>query len=383
MHRGSKMKSAVGLPICAVLAWGCQQGTDSGAVSGGGRHDADVAALDGPAKAESEDAGHDGAADAGQEVAADAGKIEAAGGSFDGSVAVGALHFEPAAVSLAWPKGSALLQLVLEKPAPAGGVTILFEPTTPSVATPGKVTVPEGRLSVGVRIRASGKEATTFGAKLQGGGPVLATAAVTIADSVPAPKPGDLVINEVNYDVRVGGDDVNCDGTIDPYGDEFIELTNRSSHPVSLEGVNIWNDSRFKTNTPLYQVDSSVPLGPGETWILLGGSMGTEHSAPWCKVDSGFILSIGDAAGLVLGGFIGFRFVDAGDTVRITSSEAPSSTSLVDPVVLPPGSGESWTRYPDFVGPFVKHTSVPGHAADRHSSPGTLVTGEPFAAVQP
>lgn len=51
-----------------------------------------------------------------------------------------------------------------------------------------------------------------------------------------------IVITEVLYNVPAGMDgDANADGARDAVGDEFVELYNRSSEPVSLRGWSITN----------------------------------------------------------------------------------------------------------------------------------------------
>src|SRR3954471_22964587 len=98
MCRGSNRKGA-GLHLFIVLAWGCQHGNGSVAMSGAG-HDAVAITEDGSPVSPPEDSGHE---------AADPQKLDAA--PPDGAIAVGELRFEPASVGLAPPNGTAVVEL--------------------------------------------------------------------------------------------------------------------------------------------------------------------------------------------------------------------------------------------------------------------------------
>jgi hypothetical protein len=289
------------------------------------------------------------------------------------------VEIQPIAVSISGQGGTAIVEVSLRDRAPAGGFAITIASNSQAVVVPPRVVVPEGAFSVGVRIRSAASDGTAqISASISGRDSSVATATVTLAASIPPPAPGDLVINEINYDVPTINGDANCDGEVGAFPDEFIELSNRSSHPVQMLGVSLWDEFGFTSDKPRFTFPGFV-LGSGETVVIFGGPLGSTGTAPWCKGLGP--ASIGDAA--AFGNPAGFNLDNAGDTVHVTAGPGSASTSLTDPVILPPGGNQSWTRGPDFAGPFVKHTEVPGHAPDRKWTPGTLVSGAPFAAASP
>jgi hypothetical protein len=289
------------------------------------------------------------------------------------------VEIRPSAVSISGQGGTAIVEVVLPGRAPAGGLAVAIASNSQALAVPSSVVVPEGASAAGVRVRGVAPGGTAeITASISGRNPSMATATVTLAASAPLPVAGEIVVNEVNYDVPTINGDANCDGAIDAFPDEFIELSNRSSHPVQLMGVSLWDEFGFTTGKPRFSFPSFV-LGSGEVVVVFGGPFGSTGTAPWCKGLGP--ATIGDAA--AFGNPAGFNLDNAGDTVHLTAGPTGDSPSLADPVVLPPGANQSLTRGPDFVGPFGKHTDLPGHAPDRKWTPGTLMTGAPFAAASP
>jgi hypothetical protein len=291
----------------------------------------------------------------------------------------GTIELRPGSVSLMVGYGTAILEISLGRAAGPGGQSVSLASTAPGLLIPTMVVVPEGRSSVGFRVRALGASPGAITASLPAPNPALATASVSFVGTARAPFADELVINEVNYDVPTVNGDANCDGTTSAFGDEFIELANRSNHPLQLEGVTLWDEFGFSENKPRF-IFNAHALGSGETVVVFGGTLGMRMStAPWCQA---FWMSwIGDA--LILPNPQGFNLDNTGDTIHLTATPDRTSGNLADPVVLPPGANQSWTRSPDFTGPFVKHGEAPGHATDRRWTPGTLLTGEPFAAASP
>jgi hypothetical protein len=294
-------------------------------------------------------------------------------------VTIVGVEIRPSAVSIAGLGGTAIVEVVLRGRAPAGGFAVAIASNSQALAVPPSVVVPEGASAVGVRVRGVAAGGTAeITASISGRTPSMATATVTLAASAPSPVAGEIVVNEVNYDVPTINGDANCDGEVGAFPDEFIELSNRSSHPVQLMGVSLWDDFGFTTGKPRFSFPSIV-LGSGEVVVVFGGPLGSTGTAPWCKGLGP--AAIGDAA--AFGNPAGFNLDNAGDTVHLTAGPTGDSPSLADPVVLPPGGNQSLTRGPDFVGTFGKHTDLPGHAPDRKWTPGTLMTGAPFAAASP
>jgi hypothetical protein len=290
----------------------------------------------------------------------------------------------PATVSVQAAGGTAILTVTIDAPAGSGGVVIdLASSSSSNLAVPSTVTIPQGATSVGFRVRADAAAAAgpvTITASLSG---TTATAISTasIVTSAPAPVVGDLVINEIHYDVltsSVAGD-ANCDGVADAQDDEFVELSNRSNHPVQLLAASLWDAGAFAGTTPVYSFPSFV-LGSGETVVVFSGAVGTTGTNVWCTNLDG--THIGDARAFGAGKSFALNNT-TGDTVHLTATATVSSTELVTPVAIPTTSSkQAFTRDPDFTGAFVKDGTGIG-AADRNWSPGTLVTGEPFAAAGP
>jgi len=314
-------------------------------------------------------------------VDADVASPDAAGGvdtPLD-SAPTSTIQFRLPTVSVMGMGGTAVLDLTVSNLARAGAVTVALVSSSPDVLVPSMVALPEGRSSIAFRVRAAAASgATVLRATLMDGSATTALTTLTLVTSAPAPVPGDLVINEVNYDVPTTNGDASCDGVTSAFGDEFIELSNRSTHPVGLEGVSLWDEFGFTGNKPRFTFPATV-LGSGETIVVFGGPLGPGGNAPWCKAFGSAM--IGDAVSFA--NPMGFNLDNAGDTVHITAGPSSSSQPLGDPVVLPAGGNQAWSRFPDFEGPFGRHGDFPDHAPDRRWTPGTRVTGEPFAAVNP
>jgi hypothetical protein len=122
----------------------------------------------------------------------------------------------------------------------------------------------------------------------------------------------------------------------------------------------------------------SFVLGPGEPVVVFGGgTFGTTTALPWCVNASA--QSIGDArafAGALL------SLTNGGDTLRVTATAANQSIVLAS-LAFAGGTDDSLTRSPDVTGSVIRHSLAPGHATDRAFSPGTLLTGMPFALANP
>jgi len=288
----------------------------------------------------------------------------------------------PVAVSLAANGGTAILTVTLDTAAGSGGEFVNIVSASPSnVAVPSTVTIPQGATSATFRIRADATGAIgpfNVTASLPSAG--SASSAATVVATAPAPVLGDLVINELLPGPPVTGGDANCDGTRDSADDEFIEIANLAAHPVELTGVSIWDTTAFGGTTARFSFGSFV-LGPGEVAVVFGGGAAISNTTdPWCVGAAGS--RIGDSQVFYASSASGLSLNDGGDTIHITATTVVTSAEIVTALVVPSTSSQGYVRVPDFTGGFVKETASVG-ATDRLFTPGTLVTGQPFASVGP
>jgi hypothetical protein len=154
---------------------------------------------------------------------------------------------------------------------------------------------------------------------------------------------GDIVVNEVLYDVPAG-DDVNGDGTYDQYQDAFVEVVNVTAAPVDL---GLWRIYNVRTVHGLsHEIPPGTGLAPGQALVVWGG---------------------GDP---VTGGCGRLNQVASADSLWFNVG---SSCDAADGIVLVNGSwfidghydcdnaiGAAFVRDPDLTGPFVSHSSTPG-----------------------
>ena len=288
------------------------------------------------------------------------------------------------AVSVLRNGGTGVALVQIDRPAPAGGAAVgLSSSTTDSVIVPATVVVAEGATEA------------TFG--IEGGataGPALITATtpdgnatktITALATAPAPTAvGQVVINEVLYDppgAAVGDvvGDASCDGARGD-GDEFIELYNTTTGPLDLAGISIWDN--VGTAPPVPTVRATFPafvLGAGEAVVVFSGDSGVVTTQPWCAgVTAGFI---GDAP-VFSGG--AFQLNNGGDTITLhATADALSAVVASLTYLTGEASDQSLTQDPDGFGLYTTHGAATGHATDRSFSPGTMVTGAPWASVRP
>ncbi|MEX2031307.1 MAG: lamin tail domain-containing protein, partial [Dehalococcoidia bacterium] len=150
-----------------------------------------------------------------------------------------------------------------------------------------------------------------------------------------APRPGDLVLNEIHADPHLSEGDANGDGVVSSDGDEFVELVNVTGGPLALGGVTISDALAVRYTFP----DGEV-LAPGCAVVVFGG--------------------------LVLN--------NAGDTVSIGLGETVLTSVAYGPEG---GQDQSLTRVPDLAGEFVQHLTT---NADARFSPGRRTDLTPFCA---
>jgi hypothetical protein len=184
-----------------------------------------------------------------------------------------------------------------------------------------------------------------------------------VGGSASPPRPDELRIVEVLYDVRA---DANCDGTIDA-GDQFVEIANVTTEARSLDGVVVAGAAGTFARIP----DETV-LGPGEVLVLFGSAPGAVTSAgPWCA-------ELGaDATAL---------------TPILSGVEQPLDMAMDMPVLRGAAGELLFTALDGFpVSPGASCYVIDGHptphldaggAADRTFSPGTREDGRPFVDLE-
>jgi hypothetical protein len=188
------------------------------------------------------------------------------------------------------------------------------------------------------------------------------TADVTVTVSgVSPPVVGDLAVNEVLVDVPEGVD-VNGDGVADAPQEQFVELVNRSSWTVDLDGATLWVKG---VDTPRHTFGTGV-LMPGEAVVLFGGgtpSFAVDRCAAFPVYNSDPLEA---PLGLALTPLRGaLRLVDAAgnDLAAATwDGDYIEKSMVLDPEI-------------DGVD-YVEHADIPD--APGAWSPCTRVAGEPF-----
>ncbi len=160
--------------------------------------------------------------------------------------------------------------------------------------------------------------------------------------------PGQLVINEVLADPA--GHDTNGDGVASSKDDEYVEVMNLATFPVSVAGVAV----RVGQSTRL--VMPALCVGSGHVVVVFGG--GAPKGVP------------GDAA-LVASG--GLRLSNSMGQVQLMSKAG----AVLDTMTYDgeQGGSHSFARFPEGTGPFQVHPTVKGGFA---ASPGACVNGEAF-----
>jgi hypothetical protein len=199
-----------------------------------------------------------------------------------------------------------------------------------------------------------------------------ASATVTTTLAPPAPVAGNLVINEVAPNAGATAGDASCDGVSDATGDEFVEIVNVSSSVVDMMGVAIADLVQARHVFP------AIDLGPGEAVLVFGGgTIGGSTSAAWCA--GATPTTIGDARAFTAStGSLGLNNSNETVSLKLGATDLDTPFSYTSSTVA-----TSFTRSPDGSGALVLHTAAVGHATDRDFSPGTLLSGAPFATATP
>lgn len=157
-----------------------------------------------------------------------------------------------------------------------------------------------------------------------------------------------ILINEVLADPPAIGGDANGDGVIHATQDEFVELVNTAVDPVSLAG---WTFADLVGVRHTFSASSAIPAFG--FFVVFGG--GSPQSVANAAIASRGTLSLNNT----------------GDTLTLRDQ----ASGFIDAVVYGAEGGMdvSLTRFPDALGPFVKHHTV----SVRLFSPGQGVDGRP------
>ena len=152
------------------------------------------------------------------------------------------------------------------------------------------------------------------------------------------PKPDYLLfISEVLADPPTGeAGDANGDGKRETYGDEFIELYNAGSEPISLAGWRLGDSTALKNH---FQFPDDAVIAPGSYVILFGDSTATGFSVP-VYIDDGRI---------------GNGLTNKGEVIRLTDNIGHEIDSVSH---SPWPTKQSLVRNPLDGGPFVPHKTV-------------------------
>jgi hypothetical protein len=268
--------------------------------------------------------------------------------------------------------GTGILTVTLDGAAPSGGTVVSLVSSDAGVIVPASVTVPAGASSATFRARGDAVTAVTATITATTAPSGSASATVTTTLAPPAPVAGNLVINEVAPNAGATAGDASCDGVSDATGDEFVEIVNVSSSVVDMMGVAIADLVQARHVFP------AIDLGPGEAVLVFGGgTIGGSTSAAWCA--GATPTTIGDARAFTAStGSLGLNNSNETVSLKLGATDLDTPFSYTSSTVA-----TSFTRSPDGSGALVLHTAAVGHATDRDFSPGTLLSGAPFATATP
>ena len=173
------------------------------------------------------------------------------------------------------------------------------------------------------------------------------------------------MINEYLADPPDGlSGDANNDGARDSAQDEFVEIINTSSAPVSIGGFTISDAAQVRFTIPPGKI-----IPPGEAAVVFGG--GAPAGEFGNATENGLVFSIGGA---------GLSLNNAGDTITIRDGN-----SIIAALSFGSNEGnanQSITRSPDVTGNFIAHSSAAGSQGSLFS-PGARANGQPFTTTAP
>lgn len=163
-----------------------------------------------------------------------------------------------------------------------------------------------------------------------------------------------ILINEILADPPAIGGDANRDGTVSSSQDEFVELLNTTSQPVSLAGWSLWDAVRTRHTFSTDAIISGLGL-----YVIFGGGSPQGFS----------VAAVSSQRGLALN--------NDGDTVNLFD---PTGL-LIDRVTYGPEGGmdTSLTRFPNGTSTFVRHNLI----SQEPFSPGAPSNPQRATAASP
>jgi 5'-nucleotidase, C-terminal domain/Lamin Tail Domain len=283
------------------------------------------------------------------------------------------------------PSSYGIFTVTLASAAGAGGVVVNLASNNAELAVPASVTIPQGAASTTVRVFASAAVVLGDYTITATRGADSATLLLDVVSAPSAPAAGDIVVNEIMFDVPGTNGDFNCDGATNEE-DEFIEIVNTTNQTLDLGGVGVWDANAFSGVTARFVIAADTLLGPGEAAVILGEAHGTNTFEPWCALAAQFYI-VGDA--LAIGPLTPDGDVESlfqlnntgGETVTLTATSSNASTVLATGTVANGSTANvSQTRSPDVTGAFVAYPTASGAEPGEFASPGLQVDFSPFAA---
>jgi len=184
-----------------------------------------------------------------------------------------------------------------------------------------------------------------------------------------SPLYGKVIFNEVLIDGLAEGDP-NGDGDVDAVDDQFVELVNVDSAPVTLDGCTLVEVDL--PDLPRHTFASATTVPAGHALVVFGGG-----DAPPAIAGAAFLTANAADPGIPFG----LHLSTPADTMTLLDSGGLVVASFCyggsDECSQPAQSDESLTRSPELTGSFVPHTDVTG-AGGAAFSPGTHADGSPF-----
>lgn len=184
------------------------------------------------------------------------------------------------------------------------------------------------------------------------------------------PQLASIIINEYLADPAGSGPgdlagDANGDGVRDSSSDEFVEIVNSGSAPVTIGLFTISDASQVRFTVP---AGKFIP--PGEAAIVFGG--GNPTGAFGNAAANGLVFTAGSG---------GLSLNNGGDTITVKDNNGLNVASVTFGATEG-NANQSITRSPDVTGVFTTHSTAAGSGGSLFS-PGARVNGAPFTTTDP